>query len=128
MIPATVHMGYEVRVLRAAQWRVEGVFDDEVLAIAAAKKAEGRHADAVVAVIQEIHDAARNKITSRSIYRTAKAMAKSDPAPVKAMSTIPPGAPLTSSPPPRRLPRGVWLGLALLLTALALLAMVGGGG
>lgn len=67
-----MHMGYEVRVMRSAQWRVEGIFDDEALAIAAAKKAEDRYGEAIVMVVQEIYDAARNKVTSRNIYRTAR--------------------------------------------------------
>lgn len=67
----TVHTAYEVYVLRNANWRVEAVFDEEILAIAAAKTVEVRSSRAPVVVIQEIHDVARNLLKSRSVYRTS---------------------------------------------------------
>ncbi len=66
----SMHMAYEVRVLRGTGWRVEGIFDDETIAVAAAKKAEGRADRSPVVVIQEVYDAARNHLKSRSIYRS----------------------------------------------------------
>lgn len=68
----TVTVAYEVRVQRGAQWRVEGIFDDEILALAAARKVEARVGRRPVVVIQEIYDAARNHLKSRSVYRSER--------------------------------------------------------
>ena len=66
----TVHTAYEVRVRRNTQWLVEAIFDDEILALAAAKKVEARAGLTPVVVIQEIYDVARNHLKSRSVYRS----------------------------------------------------------
>ncbi|MDA5193198.1 hypothetical protein [Govanella unica] len=66
----TTHTAYEVRVQRQDNWRVEAVFDDEVLAIAAARRVAARASSAPVVVLQEIYDVARNHLKSRSIYRS----------------------------------------------------------
>ncbi len=66
----TSHVAYEVRVLRDADWRLEAIFDEEILAVDTAKRVEARYATLPVVVIQEIYDAARNHMKSRSVYRS----------------------------------------------------------
>lgn len=65
-----LHLAYEVRVRRNNAWRVEAIFDDETLAVATAKRVENRQTSQAVVVIQEIYDAARNHLKSRSVYRS----------------------------------------------------------
>ena len=125
-------MAYEVRVLRGAGWRVEGIFDDETIAVAAAKKAEG-HADrSPVIVIQEVYDAARNHLKSRSIYRSGGDL------PASSSSVVLPfpkaSAPRTAAAhkPARRPSRAassktsaeIWPWLALLVGGFAMIALL----
>lgn len=78
----TIQTAYEVRVRRNANWRVEAIFDDETLAIAAARRVEQRGPASPVVVLQEIYDAARNHLKSRSVYRSSRSPAASvDPQP-----------------------------------------------
>lgn len=74
----TISTAYEVRVQRGVHWRVEGIFDDELLAVAAAKKVEIRAGRNPVVVIQEVYDAARNHLKSRSIYRSPESAIRPD--------------------------------------------------
>lgn len=87
----TVHTAYEVRVYRNADWRIEAVLDDESLAVAAAKKIECRLDKIPVVVVQEIYDAARNHLKSRSVYRSEPAvrpaMVSEAPKPVRRKPT-----------------------------------------
>ncbi len=70
----SVHTAYEVRVYRDDDWHIEAVLDEESLAVAAAKKLEVRLQKIPVVVVQEIYDAARNHLKSRSVYRSAPAV------------------------------------------------------
>lgn len=70
----SVHTAYEVRVFRKDDWQIEAVLDDEPLAIAAARKIEARLDKVPVVVVQEVYDAARNHLKSRSVYRSEPAV------------------------------------------------------
>lgn len=98
----TTHTAYEVRVQRNDNWRVEAIFDDEKLAIAAARRVEARSLASPVVVLQEIYDAARNHLKSRSVYRS--------------------GHPLSASNAPRPEPRAARRGLVIVLLTAALVA------
>lgn len=68
----TIHVAYEIRVQLNGNWRVEGIFDDEELAIAAAERLEARFSKRPIVVLQEVYDVARNHLKSRSIYRSGR--------------------------------------------------------
>ncbi|RIK95558.1 MAG: hypothetical protein DCC73_04145 [Proteobacteria bacterium] len=119
----SVHMAYEVRVLRGAGWRVEGIFDDETIAVAAAKKVEGRADRSPVVVIQEVYDAARNHLKSRSIYRSGGDLSAHSTSMVLPFPKAAAPRPSAIYKPTRRPPRAassktsaeIWPWLALLI-------------
>lgn len=128
----SMHMAYEVRVLRGTGWRVEGIFDDETIAVAAAKKAEGRADRSPVVVIQEVYDAARNHLKSRSIYRSGGDVAATASPVVLPFPKQPAPRTAAAPKPVRRSSRAassktnteIWPWLALLLGGFAMIVIL----
>lgn len=128
---------YEIHTLHDGGWKIDSVFDDKDLAVYEASRLERSPRHPTVRVIEETFDAATDKKSTRTIYRTVRseppAPAKpagkpAEPRKVTPLGVNRPAGMVKSARPISSVPRWILLGMltvtGVFLSALGALSLL----